>query len=123
MIRITPIVKMSLPPTAMDLDRFKADHWWNVVAAMGGLIAVAAVPERFVAAFLIGLGLLSFGIGEWINRAQRAEIVVRSVVVSIHPKPAGNPWKPRFHGIILDALGIGLFAIGVFWLFALPGVL
>jgi hypothetical protein len=106
----------------MDLDRFKADHWWNVVAFVGGLIAVAAVPERFFAAFLIGLGLLSFGIGESINRAQRAEIA-RSVVVSIRPKPASNLWKPRLHGIILDILGMGLFGIGVFWLFALPGIL
>jgi hypothetical protein len=67
----------------MDLDRFKPEHWWNVVAVAGGLIAVAAVSQQFVAAFLIGLGLLCFGIGEWINHPQRTEIA-RSVVVNMY---------------------------------------
>ena len=60
------MIRARLAPgiTVMDLDRFKPDHWWNVVAVAGGLIAVAAVPAQFVAAFLIGLGLLLFGAGD-----------------------------------------------------------
>jgi len=96
----------------MDLDRFKPDHWWNLVAVAGGLIAVGAVPAQFVAAFLIGLGLLSFGIGEWINHPQRTEIA-RSKIVNIYTKTRTNPWKPKVFGIGLDALGIGLFALGL----------
>src|SRR5271170_7970369 len=67
----------------MDPDRFKADRWWNVVAGAGGLIAVAALWQQFIAAFPIGLGLLSFGVGEWINHPPRTEIA-RSMVVNTH---------------------------------------
>jgi hypothetical protein len=96
----------------MDLDRFKPDHWWNVVAAAGSLIAVAALWQQFLAAFPIGLGLLSFGIGEWINHPPQSE-VAQSVVVNIHAKDASGSWKPAILGVILDALGVGLLVFGV----------
>jgi hypothetical protein len=104
---------------AMDLDRFKADHWWNVVAFAGGVIAVGAVSAQFVAAFLIGLGLLAFGAGEWFNHPPRTEIA-RSNIVNIYAKTRSNPWKPKVQGILLDALGIALFGFGFFRLFAVP---
>ena len=103
---------------AMDLDKSKLD-WWSVLAIAGGLIAVASVPRQFAAAFLIGLGFLSFGVGEWINHSQRTELA-RSGVVSIFAKTRSNPWKPKVHGILLDALGIGLFGFGLLRLFAVP---
>jgi hypothetical protein len=96
----------------MDLDRFKPDHWWNVVASAGSLIALAALWQQFLAAFPIGLGLLSFGIGEWINHPPRSE-VARSVVVNIHAKDGSGSWKPTILGVILDALGVGLLVFGV----------
>jgi hypothetical protein len=96
----------------MDLDSFKPDHWWNVVAVAGGLIAVAAVPAQFTAAFLIGLGLLLFGAGEWINRPRQTR-VKGAKVVGLY-KVTGDPWKPKVHGILMDAGGIGLFGLGVF---------
>jgi hypothetical protein len=104
----------------MDLDRFKADRWWNVVAAAGGLIAVAALWQQFIAAFPIGLGLLSFGVGEWINHPPRTEIA-RSVVVNIHTKTGSNSWRPTVLGVILDGLGVGLFVFGIIRLLALSG--
>jgi hypothetical protein len=100
----------------MDLDAFKLDHWWHVVAIAGGLIAVAAVPVQFVAAFLIGLGLLFFGAGEWVNHPRQTQ-VKGAKVVGIY-KVTGNPWKPKVHGILMDALGIGLFGLGIFRLLA-----
>jgi hypothetical protein len=99
-------------PIAMDLDAFKLDHWWHVVAIAGGLIAVAAVPGQFAAAFLIGLGLLFFGAGEWVNHPRQTQ-VKGAKVVGIY-KVTGNPWKPKVHGILMDALGIGLFGLGIF---------
>jgi hypothetical protein len=66
--------------TAMDLDSFKPDHWWNIVAAAGAVIAVAAVPAQFTAAFLIGLGLLLFGAGEWVNRPRQTQVKGTKVV-------------------------------------------
>jgi hypothetical protein len=75
----------------MDLDAFKLDHWWHVVAMAGGLIAVAAVPGQFAAAFLIGLGLLFFGAGEWVNHPRQTQ-VKGAKVVGIY-KVTGNPRK------------------------------
>jgi hypothetical protein len=95
----------------MDLDRFKPDHWWNVVAVAGGLIAVAAVSQQFVAAFLIGLGLLLFGAGEWVNHPRQTQ-VKGAKVVGLY-KVTGNPWKPKARGILMDVLGIGLFGLGL----------
>jgi hypothetical protein len=97
---------------AMDLDAFKLDHWWHFVAIAGGLIAVAAVPGQFAAAFLIGLGLLFFGAGEWVNHPRQTQ-VKGAKVVGIY-KVTGNPWKPKVHGLLMDALGIGLLGLGIF---------
>jgi hypothetical protein len=102
----------------MNLDQFKPDRWWNVTAFAGGVIAVAAVAAQFVAALLIGLGILAFGVGEWFNHPPRTEMP-RSVIVSIHAKTGSNRWQPKILGILLDALGVGLFGLGVFRLFAL----
>jgi hypothetical protein len=102
--------------TIMDLDRFKPDHWWNVVAVAGGLIAVAAVWQQFIAAFPIGLGLLLFGAGEWVNHPLQTQ-VKGAKVVGLY-KATGNPWKPKVHGILMDVLGIGLFGLGLFRLVA-----
>jgi hypothetical protein len=102
--------------TVMDLDRFKPDHWWNVVAVAGGLIAVAAVPAQFVAAFVIGMGLLFFGAGEWVNHPRQTQ-VKGAKVVGLY-KVIGNPWKPTVHGILMDGIGIALFALGFLQLLA-----
>jgi hypothetical protein len=100
----------------MDLDRFKPDHWWNVVAFAGGLIAVAAVWQQFFAAFLIGLGLLLFGAGEWVNHPRQTQ-VKGAKVLDLY-KVTGNPWKPKVQGILMDGLGIALFVLGFFRLLA-----
>jgi hypothetical protein len=82
------------------------------MAVAGGLIAVPAVSQQFVAAFLIGLGLLLFGAGEWVNHPRQTQ-VKGAKVVGIY-KVTGNPWKPKVHGILLNVLGIGLFWLGMF---------
>jgi hypothetical protein len=112
MIRVPPPRGIAV----MDLDRFKPDHWWNVVAVAGGLIAVAAVPAQFFAAFLIGLGLLLFGAGEWVNHPRQTQ-VKGAKVVGLY-KVTSNPWKPKVHGILMDGLGIAFLALGIFQLLA-----
>jgi hypothetical protein len=101
----------------MDLDRFKPDYWWNVVAIAGGLIAAAAILQQFIAAFPIGLGLLLFGAGEWVNHPRQTRGNGSSKVVGIY-KVTGNPRKPKVHGILMNVLGIGLFGLGLFRLLA-----
>ena len=86
------------------------------MAFAGGLIAVAAVPAQFVAAFMIGLGLLFFGAGEWVNHPPQIQ-VKNAKVVGLY-KVTGNPWKPKVFGILMDCLGIALLALGFFRLLA-----
>jgi hypothetical protein len=88
----------------------------RTIAVAGGLIAVAAVPAQFVAAFLIGLGLLLFGAGEWVNHPRQTQ-VKGAKVVGLY-KVTSNPWKPKVHGILMDGLGIAFFALGFFRLLA-----
>ena len=52
---------------------FNFKHWWTLVAAAGAAIAVASIPAHFVPGFLIGLALLAFGVGEWINRPRETK--------------------------------------------------
>ena len=46
---------------------FDDRHWWILVAIAGALIAVASAPVKFVPGFIIGLALLLFGVGQWID--------------------------------------------------------
>jgi hypothetical protein len=52
------------------------------------------------------------GGGEWVNHPRQTQ-VKGAKVVGIY-KVTGNPWKPKVHGILMDALGIGLFGLGIF---------
>jgi hypothetical protein len=96
----------------MKLEDLKSDHWWSVMAIAGGLIAVAAVPVQFISAFLIGLGIMFFGAGEWVNHPRQTQIKGAAGIGTY--KVTGNPWKPKVHGILMDAVGIGLFGFGIF---------
>ncbi len=92
---------MGIPSTG-DLKR-----WWNFIGAAGLLLASASAPVQFVAGVLMGLGLLSFGAGEWGNHAIR---VKRTDGIS----KESYPWYPYFFGLLLDAIGIILFGFGLY---------
>jgi hypothetical protein len=48
-------------------SKWDLEHWWKLVAAAGALLAIASAPARFGPGVLVGLGLLLFGVAEWIN--------------------------------------------------------
>jgi hypothetical protein len=98
----------------MKLEDFKPDKWCSILAVSGGLIAVAAVWNQFISAFVIGIGLFLFGAGESVNRTKRTE--VKEAPGLGRYKVTGNPWRPSAGGLILDAAGIFLFGVGVYWL-------
>ncbi|HKM87596.1 MAG TPA: hypothetical protein VJX48_03240 [Xanthobacteraceae bacterium] len=87
---------------SLDLKR-----WWNLIAAAGALLAVASVAVQFVPGVLMGLGLLFFGAGEWGNHAIHVKRSSDTVVESY-------PWYPYPFGLLLDAIGIGLFGFGLY---------
>jgi hypothetical protein len=80
-------------------------QWWIVVAVAGILIATSSAPVKFVPGFIIGLGLLSAGIGQWICRPMVTE---RKDGVNT----TSYPWRSNILGITLTVLGLGLIVIG-----------
>lgn len=94
------------------LSKWNLEHWWKLLAAAGGLMAATSTPTVFVPGLLIGLGLLFFGIGEWINRPIQMKRSGGVITESY-------PWRFSFLGVAIDVIGVGLFAFGMFKLLAL----
>jgi hypothetical protein len=65
----------------------------------------------FVPGVLIGLGLLLFGIGEWVNHPIQMKRSGGVITESY-------PWRLSFFGVLLDVIGVGLFGFGLFRLLA-----
>lgn len=89
------------------LKDFDLEHWWKLTAAAGALIAVASAPVQFAPGLLIGLGLLLFGLGEWANHPLRTGVGQGFTIT-------GYPWGPNAFGLVLDAIGVCLFALGLY---------
>jgi hypothetical protein len=83
------------------------EHWWKLVGAAGVLIAIASVFVQFHPGLPMGLALLFFGAGEWINHPLENEIE-GTMIGSIY-KVIGYRRRPKVFGLLLDALGIGIF--------------
>ncbi len=92
-------------------SKWDLKQWWNFIGAAGALLAIVSAPVQFVAGVLMGLGLLFFGVGEWGNHAIRVKRSSDIIVESY-------PWYPYPFGLLLDAIGIGLFGFGLFRLLA-----
>jgi hypothetical protein len=87
----------------------KFANWWSLLAAAGALIAAASVNQQNPLGMFFGAGLLLVGVGEWICRPQRTE-VVRGANPGMFIKNQSNPWKPKPLGIIFDLVGLAAFA-------------
>lgn len=90
---------------------FDDRHWWVLVGIAGALIATASAPVKFVPGFIIGLALLLFGVGQWIDHP---------LLASIGPgfKTTKYPWKPSVFGAAISLGGIVLFCFGIYRLLA-----
>jgi hypothetical protein len=103
-IRIT----LSAAEAAMELPKdFDDRHWWILVGIAGALIATASAPVKFVPGFVIGLALLFFGVGQWIDHPIQTSRS-QGVITTRHP------WRPSVLGVTLSLGGIALFAFGAF---------
>lgn len=96
----------------MNLDSFDFKHWWKAVVAAGVALAVAAVAAKHHALLVVGLGLISCGVGEWINRPLQ-QTLVQEGIGGINGIISGNPWRPSPLGLGLDALGVCLLFYGL----------
>jgi hypothetical protein len=86
---------------------FDDRHWWILVGLAGALIATASAPVTFVPGFLMGLALLLFGVGQWIDHP-----IVTSVGQGF--KVTKHPWHPSIFGVTLSLAGVALFGFGLY---------
>lgn len=93
------------------MNGFKLDHWWVGLVAAGIAVMAAAKlapdPKAFVA---IGLGLLLFGIGEWMNHPQKSDIVMG---MGGRWQVTGHPRSPSLGGNVFSLMGLLLLGGGV----------
>jgi hypothetical protein len=98
-------------------DFMNFPQWSKLIAAAGALIAIGSVSMgRPLGYFLIGLGLLFFGVGETVNRTERKEKETKEGMLGFRMVTV-YPWKPTAFGLAMDIIGIGLFLFGI-WLVA-----
>ena len=96
----------------MDFPKdFDHRYWWVLIGIAGALVATASAPVKFVARFLIGLALLLFGVGQWIDHPLQTRVGASYVITS-------HPWCPTVLGCGLSLIGVILFGVGVYRLLA-----
>lgn len=92
----------------MDLPKdFDSRHWWILVGAAGALIAAASAPVSFKPGFIIGLALLTFGVGQWIDHPLQ---------MTFGPgfQTTQYPWHPTVLGVLLSIAGAIMFCVGLY---------
>jgi hypothetical protein len=86
----------------LDLGR-----WWNVAMAVGAATTIAALAVKEIGFAATGLGMLSFGLGEWLNHRKEMVWIKGEILTSY----------PRFNrpaGIVLDVIGVLLLGFGIY---------
>jgi hypothetical protein len=89
-----------------DLKKFDLEHWWKMLAAAGVAVSVASIAVKYPPTIFIGLGVLSAGIGEWINHPYQEQI-------GFNFKLTGHPRSPRISGLLLDGVGLTMTVVGL----------
>jgi hypothetical protein len=100
----------------MDFKDFDLKHPWNFLGAVGALIFVVSLVLISVPGFLIGLGLLSCGLGDMINRFEHIDIAADERHGN-DVKHGEDPSKPKPIGRFLSAAGLILLVFGLASLF------
>lgn len=99
---------------ADDLTSFlKFPHWSRLLTAVGPAIILASIPMSFWAGVWIGLGLLSLGIGEWLNRPGKKQKQTVEGLSGFHTMDA-YPWEFNLLGVVADVAGFALFGFGLY---------
>jgi hypothetical protein len=94
------------------MRNFNLQHWWNLIAAAGAVIAVAFFIAQLTHGFLLGMGLVLLGVGERINHPARSDFV-RGEDSHSSITTESDPREPNLSGLALDILGIGSIGIAL----------
>lgn len=95
------------------------DHWYKFVAALGaaGVGAATTVEMHGIAnlhAPLFSLGVLCFGLGEWINHPFQTILIAPNPTSPGGGRLSGHPRGNRPTGVILVLTGLALMATAVY---------
>lgn len=96
----------------MELPKdFDSRHWWILAGVAGALVTAASAPVQFIPGFVIGLALLLFGIGQWIDHPLQMQMGHGFTTTRY-------PWSPTVFGTLLSILAAILFCFGLWrlWL-------
>ncbi len=89
-----------------------SEHWYKAVLAAGVILAGAAVAVGHNPLLICGLGLVFWGVGEFINHPYQQRLVLNDYG-GVQATISGHPWSPKPLGIALDIVGAILLLIGV----------
>jgi hypothetical protein len=93
----------------------KFANWWSLLGAAGAVIAAASINQQNPAGMFFGAGLLLVGVGEWICRPQRTE-VIRGPSPGTYITHRSNPWRPKPLGILFYLVGLSALGYVVYLL-------
>lgn len=102
------------------LQKLALDHWYQVLMAIGAavfLLAGGGLLKEFPtgATAAMAAGAFFIGMGEWINHPSQT-IIVPATARFPAGIVVGHPRHTSAAGIAFDAIGIALFALGVYML-------
>jgi hypothetical protein len=96
-----------------DDDLKQYSTWYVALIAAGAVIASASAAVRNDSAFLVGLGFVMVGVGEFMNHPFRTALRFDDFGRPIY-KVFGRARAPKVVGVAIDVLGVGLGAVGLF---------
>lgn len=99
----------------MKIENIQEPGQWPIALVIVGMaITVASIAAGARPMAIAGIGIISLGIGEMINHPYREELTFDGYGRP-NGKLTGHPRNPSVSGLIFDAVGAGLFCLGLVW--------
>lgn len=96
------------------MSNFNIRAWYKgAVTAAVALLGVGAIAHE-QALILLAVGLLLLGLGEWINHPFQTQIIPPTFGMPGGGIASGEARRPKLFGMVLDLIGLGLLALGLF---------
>lgn len=95
----------------MSEDLTQYSTWYVALMAAGAVIAAPAGATGNAPFFLVGIGLVVLGAGEFISHPYQVRLAPGW-------KISGRPRRWRVPGVVLDVVGVALFVYGLWRIIA-----